>query len=209
MYGSAFQILFLGEDQPWSKLSQTLAEAPGVSVKIHRTRSLNELFLVLAGGSWHAVALDAHAWNFQGLHFVEKVRSEYPALPIIALYSPAVPDLHSKAIHSGASRCLAVEHLTAGAVHDAVLSCLSENKSESHLRRESQMPLSFVGPGGSELPASKNQIISHALNNLLCVISSNADILEDHLQSTGPDFHSIAEIKKAAKSAAELMRHLK
>jgi len=209
MYDSVFQILFLGEDQPWSRVSQALAEAPGVSVKVHRTRSLNELFLVLAGGSWHAVVLDVHAWNFQGLHFVEKVRSEYPAFPVIALYSPAVSSLHSKAIYSGASRCLALDHFTADALHGAVLSCLSENKSKSHLRKGSQMPLTLVGPRGSELPASKNQVISHALNNLLCVITSNAEILEDHLQSSGPDIHSIAEIKKAARSAAELMRHLK
>ena len=209
MYDSAFQILFLGEDRPWAKVSQSLAEAPSVPAKVHRARALNELFLVLAGGSWHAVVFDVHAWNFQGLHFVEKVRSEYPAFPVIALYSHSVSGLHSKAIHSGASRCLAVDHFTAEALHEAVLSCLSENKSKSHLRKGSQMPLPLVGPAGAEHTASKNQVISHALNNLLCVITSNADILADHLQSSGPDIHSVAEIKKAAMSAAELMRHLK
>lgn len=209
MYDSVFQILFLGEDRPWAKVSQALAEAPGVPVKVHRTRSLNELFLVLAGGNWHAVVFDTHAWNFQGLHFVEKVRAEYPAFPVVALYSPSVSGLHAKAIHSGASRCLAVEHFTADALHEAVLSCLSDNKSKSHQVRSSQMPINLAGPDGIEAAASKNQIISHALNNLLCVITSNADILADHLQSSGPDIHSVAEIKKAAKSAAELTRHLK
>ena len=57
-------------------------------------------------------------------------------------------------------------------------------------------------------PASRMEVISHALNNLLCVISANADILADRLPDSDPAAHSVAEIKKAAKSAADLMRHL-
>ena len=209
MYDSAFQILFLGEDQPWLKLSQALADAPGVSLKVHRARSLNELFLVLAGGRWHAVVLDVHAWNFQGLHFVEKVRSEYPAFPIVALYSLSVSGLATKAMTVGASRCLDLDHLTADALHSAVLFCLSASKSQSHLRKDSQMQLTFNIPEDSSPSSNKNLIISHALKNLLCVISSNADILAEHLDSSGPGVHSVSEIKKAARSAAELMRQLK
>lgn len=209
MYDSAFQILFLGEDGPWQKLSQALAEAPGVSLKIHRARSLNELFLVLAGGTWHAVALDLHAWNFQGLHYVEKVRSEYPALPIVALYSLSVQGLATKATTVGASRCVDLDHLSADALHSAVLSCLSDNKAKSHLRTDSQMQITLDLPQNSLPTASKNLLISHALKNLLCVISSNADILAEHLESSGPGVHSVSEIKKAARSAAELMRQIR
>jgi len=209
MPDSAFQMLFLGEEIAWSKVSQAIAEAPAASLRVHRLHSLNELFLVLAGGNWHAVLLDLHAWNYQGLHYVEKVRSEYPALPIIALYSPSVPELEAKAATSGASRSLLLEDVSAFFLRDAVLSCVSEHKSQSHLRKASSTQLALEIPDTAPFPSTKNQIISHALNNLLCVISANADLLAEYVASTGPGTHSLTEIKKAARSAADLMRHIK
>jgi hypothetical protein len=76
------------------------------------------------------------------------------------------------------------------------------------------MNLPLQNPEGVAMTFSKNQVITHALNNLLCVISANADILADKLSDStgpgiGPDFRPLSEIKKAAQSAAALMRHLK
>lgn len=208
MYDSDLQILYLGEDLAWSKISQSLADAPRVSLKIHRAQSLNELFLILAGGAWQAVLIDVHAWNFQGLHYIDKVRSEYPVFPILALYSTSMLDLAAKARNVGASRCLPLEQFSADALHAAVVFSLSEQKSQSHLRKPSPVQLAFNLPDTSSLPSSKAQI-SHALNNLLCVITANADILAEHLNGSASGNHSLAEIKKAAKSAADLMRQLK
>ena len=59
------------------------------------------------------------------------------------------------------------------------------------------------------LPVSKVDAISHAVNNLLCVINANADILSDQLDSTHNATRSVTQIKKATKSAADLMRLLK
>jgi DNA-binding NtrC family response regulator len=209
MSDSAFQVLFLGEDFAWAKLSQSLVKAPHSNLKVHRAQSLNELFLVLAGGNWQAAALDVQAWNFQGLHYVEKIRSQYPALPILALFFATAVNLLSKAETMGASRCLGLEQLTAEALHSAVLSCLSENKSQSPFRRVPPVELTFDIPDGSSSGSSKTQVISHALNNLLCVITANADLLSEYLNSSGPGARSLEEIKKAARSAADLMRMLK
>jgi DNA-binding NarL/FixJ family response regulator len=210
MHDSAFHVLFLGEDRAWSRVSQCLLDAPRLNLKIHRAQSLNELFLVLAGGAWHAVALDLHAWNYQGLHYVNKLRAEYPAFPILALYFAAANDLGLKARNSGASRCLTLETLTAEAIHSAVVSCLSERKFQSHLRKAPPIPLNYsVAETSSSVTSSKTQVISHALNNLLCVINANADILAEQLGASGPGVRSLSEIKKAAKSASDLMRLLK
>jgi len=208
MYDSAFQVLFLGEDLAWAKLSQSLVEAPHFNLKVHRAQSLNELFLVLAGGNWHAVALDVQAWNFLGLHYVDKIRSEYPAFPILALFSSAAVELSSKARTVGASRCLALEQISAEALHSAVLSCLSEKKFQSHSREASPVQPTFHFREGSSGGSSKTQVISHALNNLLCVITANADILAEYLSASGPGARSLAEIKKAVRSASDLMRML-
>jgi len=208
MHDPSFQILFLGEDRTWAKISTSVNESHA-TMKIHRAQSLNELFLILAGGTWHAAAIDITAWKYQGLHYVDKIRSEYPAFPILALFPSPEGELAVKAKNSGASRCLAVDHLTADTLQLAVLSCYSEKKSQVHSRKAPPMQLSYEVPISASGVSSKNQVISHALSNLLCVITANADVLADRFESSGPEGRSLAEIKKAAKSAADLMRLLK
>jgi CheY-like chemotaxis protein len=209
MYDSAFQILFLGENLAWSKLTEALAEAPDTPINVVRANSLPELLSALAAGYWQSVTLDVHAWNFQGLHFVEKVRGEYPAIPILALYSTFLKDLDTKAITSGASRCLPLELLTAESLHTAVVSCISEKKSKALMQKVPPMQLSADVAELAAFPSSKAQVISHALNNLLCVITANAEILADQMQNSGPGVKSLSEIKRAAKSAADLTRQIK
>jgi DNA-binding NarL/FixJ family response regulator len=209
MHDTSFQILYLGEDLAWSKISTALSDAADSPLKIHRAQSLNELFLVLAGGNWHAVAVDIRAWKYQGLHYVDKVRSEYPALPILALYSLSENELALKAKAIGASRCLLLEQLTPASVHSAVASCLSEKKSPFHSRKAPSMPANVDSGDSAAIVSSKNESISHALSNLLCVISANADVLADHVALSGPGGRSLSEIKRAAKSAADLTRLLR
>jgi len=207
MSNSPFHLLYLGEDRAWSRLSQALAAAPRASIKTHRAQSLNELFLVLAGGRWHAVALDVHAWNFQGLHYVDKVRSEYPSLPILALYSSAVNDLANKATNVGASHTLALEDLNTDSLLSAIFSSLADLHPHSQPRKDSSVITAFAL--SDTTPSSRTQAISHALNNLLCVITANADLLAEHVPHDSSGERSLIEIKKAAKSASDLMRQLK
>src|SRR5580700_10002572 len=208
MQDVVFQILFLGENSSWHKISGLLAE-PAAFIHVHPVDSLADLFQALALGRWQAVAIDVHAWNFQGLHYIEKVRSEYPALPIIALFSRSIPELDTKATTCGASGCIALDHLTATALHNAVCSALEDVESQFFLDRDLQTHLPANDSGTPALTFTKNQVITHALNNLLCVISANADLLSDSLDGSSSDSHPLSEIKKATRSAAALMRHLK
>jgi len=209
MQDSVFQILFLGENASWSKLSQAVATSPETPLQVQRLDSLADLFQSLAVGQWHGLTVDIHSWNFQGLHYVEKVRSEYPALPIVALYSPSVREIDKKAMTSGASRCLSLSELSAETLHAAIASTLSESKLQFILEKGQQMRMPSQDMEGVTISLSKNQVITHALSNLLCVISANADLLADNLRGSGPDPRPLSEIKKAAQSAAALMRHLK
>jgi len=209
MFDPVFQILFLGENPSWLKLSQAIAEAPKTALKVHRKQSVSDVNRALAAGRWDALAIDLHAWSFQGLHCVQKIRSEFRALPIIALLYPNVKDLDAKALEAGATRCLTMDHLSADALRGAVLSSISEKHSQVYLRKGSQMALAFAARKDSSFPASKMEVISLALNNLLCVISANADVLADRLPGSDPAVRSVTEIKKAARSAADLMRELK
>jgi DNA-binding NarL/FixJ family response regulator len=208
MHDSVFQILFLVDTSSWSKLSQALLDAPHAPLRVHRLDSLADLFRALAAGRSHALVVDVHARNFQGLHYVEKVRSEYPSFPIVALHTPSIPDLDAKATTCGASCCIALDQLTIDSLHRSVASILADSNSQFVFQKSSHT----LPPNSANPPAlvfSKNQVITHALNNLLCVISANADLLSDTLNPSGPDARPLTEIKKAAKSAAALMRHLK
>jgi len=209
MYDPVFQILFLGENPSWLRVSNALAEAPDAPLHVHRSQSPTELLRLLAAGRWDALAVDLHAWSFQGLRVVQKIRSEYPAIPVFALLYPSVKDLDKKAQQAGASHCLSLNQLTADMLHTALLAVHSANKAQAHLRNGSPMDLAPGDPRHDErFPVNRMGAISHTLNNLLCVISANADILAEHLTGSDPSAHNVAEIKKAAKSAADLMRSI-
>jgi len=115
MSDNVLQILFLGESPSWLKLSQAILEAPDVPLQVHRAQSPSDAFRVLSRQKWDALAIDLHAWSFQGLLSLQKIRSEYQAMPLIALVYPAVKDLEKRALESGASRCLTLDKLTASA----------------------------------------------------------------------------------------------
>jgi len=201
MYDPVFQILFLGENPSWLRVSHALAEAPEAPLRVHRSQSPAELLRLLAAGRWDALAIDLHAWSFQGLRIVQKIRAEYPAIPVFALLYPSVKDLDKKAHQAGASHCLSLNQLTADVLHTALLAAHSANKTQAHLAPDDPQH-------AERFPAHRMNAISHALNNLLCVISANADVLADRLDGSDPAAHSVAEIKKAAKAAADLMRRI-
>lgn len=205
----SFRCLFLGENPSWLKVSHAIAQSPSVSLVVQRTPSFTEAFHDLSAGPWDVLAVDLHAWSFQGLRSIQKFRSEYPALPILALLYSSVKDLDTKALRAGASRCLSLDDLTAVAIHDVILSLITEKKSQAYLRKDSNMELDLYYRKGSTIPATRAEVVSHAVNNLLCVISANADVLADHFASSDPAVRSVDEIKKAAKSAADLIRNLK
>jgi len=209
MHDTVFQILFLGENPSWMRVTNALAEAPAAPLRIHRSDSPSDLLRVLAEGYWDALAIDLHAWSFQGLRVIQKIRTEYPAIPVLALLYPSVKDLDKRAQQAGASHCLPLNQLSADLLHTTLLEAHSEQKAQGHLRKpdETELP---IGPRVSgHYLSNRLEAVAHTLNNLLCVISANADVLADQIPGSDPAVHNVAEIKKAAKSASDLMRNLK
>ncbi len=209
MFAQSFRCLFLGENPSWLKISQALAQTPSVSLAVERSSSFVEAFRALSAGPWDALAVDLHAWSFQGLPSLQKFRSEYPAFPILALFYPSLQELDTKALRAGASLCLSLEDLTAEALYNSILSLLTEKKSQSHLRNDVDPDLRLYYRQDSTPPQTRAEMVSHAVNNLLCVINANADVLADRFAESDPAVRSVDEIKKAAKSAADLIRNLK
>jgi DNA-binding NarL/FixJ family response regulator len=209
MFAQSFRCLFLGENPSWLKITAALAHSPFVSLTVQRASSAAAAFSDLSVRSWDALALDLHASNFQALDSIHKFRSELPFFPILALFDPSaqdLADLATKALHAGASRCLSLHDLTAETIHHAIRSLTPDAQTQSLLRRHADVTPYFRKD--SAHPPSRAEVVSHAVNNLLCVINANADVLADHLAESNLSARSIQEIKKAAKSAADLIRSL-
>jgi DNA-binding NarL/FixJ family response regulator len=92
-------------------------------------------------------------------------------------------------------------------VHDAAIVARTSKKPVAALRKTLQAQPAN-GTGKELVPETKTELVSHAVHNLLCVISANADILADQIDGSHPAARSVDQIKKAAKAAAELMRQL-
>ena len=207
MFAQSFRCLFLGENPSWLKITKALAQSPFVSLTVQRAYSFDDACHTLSTSPGDALALDLHASNFQALDSIQKFRSELPVFPILALFDPSAQDLATKALRAGASRCLSLHDLTAETMHHAIRSLIPERKTQPAVQKDSDVGLYFRKD--SAHPPSRAEIVSHAVNNLLCVINANADVLADHFADSTLAAHSVHEIKKAAKSAADLIRSLK
>jgi DNA-binding NarL/FixJ family response regulator len=207
MFAQSFRCLFLGENPSWLKITKALAQSPFVSLTVQRAYSFDDVCHALSTGPGDALALDLHASNFQVLDSIQKFRSELPVFPILALFDPSAQDLATKALRAGASRCLSLHDLTAETMHHAIRSLIPERKTQPAVQKDSDVGLYFRKD--SAHPPSRAEVVSHAVNNLLCVINANADVLADHFADSTLAAHSVHEIKKAAKSAADLIRNLK
>jgi DNA-binding response OmpR family regulator len=82
--------------------SGIVTEAPDVPLHVYRAQSPADAFRALSTEDWDALALDLHAWSFQGLISVRKIRAEYPTMPLIALAYPAVKDVEKRAVEAEA-----------------------------------------------------------------------------------------------------------
>jgi DNA-binding NarL/FixJ family response regulator len=210
MFAQSFRCLFLGDNSSWLKITESLAQSPLVSLSVQRASSSAAALNTLSTPSWDALVLDLHASDFQALDSIQKFRSQLPAFPILVLLEPPAQDfadLATLALQAGASRCLSLHDLTAETMHQTILSLIRARKTPPPLRTDSDLCLHFRPD--SAHPPSRAEVVSHAVNNLLCVINANADVLADHFASSGLAAHSVHEIKKAAKSAADLIRNLK
>jgi len=205
------QVLFLGELPFWLRISQSVVEAPGASFEIHRSASLRDALRRLDSERWQALLLDLSHPSAQELLAARKLHTGISSIPVIALLPISDAQFQTAASVAGAAVSLLLEEVNSVSLQTAVLSAINSNgnKDRKNSRKGSSMLYAHVSEDFDRLPAAKVDAISHAINNLLCVINANADILIDQLDNAHNASRSVSQIKKATKSAADLMRLLK
>jgi CheY-like chemotaxis protein len=204
------QVLFLGELPFWLKISQSIVEAPAAPFQVHRSPSLRDALRRLDAEQWQALLLDLSHPSAQELLAARKLHDGMAIIPIVALLPIADPQFQSAASTAGAASTLLLNDVTSASLQHAVVTAINSTTLRMSYRKGTPMTLPLeTAVGMDRLPSAKIDAISHALNNLLCVINANADILTDQLDSTHNAVRSVSQIKKATKSAADLMRLLK
>jgi len=208
MSTAASQILFLGELPFWLKISQSILEAPSSSFQICRAASFDDAFRRLNSEKWQALLLDLSHPSAQELLAARKLHEWLDSVPVVALLPISDPQFHKAALQAGAASSLVLADLTGSSLQDALVAAINTDTIRNPSRKGSSMssPLEQASP--NRLPASKLDAISHAVNNLLCVINANADILSDQLDASHNAVRSLTQIKKATKSASDLIRLL-
>jgi CheY-like chemotaxis protein len=203
------QILILGELPFWLKISQSIVEAPSSSFRICRAHSLTDALRRLHAEQWHAILLDLSHPSAQELLAARKLHDGLDSVPVVALLPISDPQFHEAAVQAGAASSLVLADLNVASLQHALVTAINTETLRNSSRKVNSMSFPFEQSAGDGRPVSKVDAISHAVNNLLCVINANADILFDQLDSTHNAARSVTQIKKATKSAADLMRLLK
>ena len=203
------QILFLGELPFWLKISQSVLDAPSSSFQICRAHSITDALRRLHTEQWHAILLDLSHPSAQELLAARKLHDGLDSLPIVALLPISDPQFHQAAAQAGAASSLLLSELNVASLQHALVTAINTETLRNSPRKVSPMSFPFEHNSSDHLPANKLDAISHAVNNLLCVISANADILTDQLDATHNATRSLTQIKKATKNASDLIRLLK
>jgi DNA-binding NtrC family response regulator len=204
---TASQVLFLGELPFWLKISQSIVEVPSTSFQVHRSASLRDALHRMHTEDWHALLVDLSHPSAQELLVARKLVDRSATIPLIALLPIADLEFESAALGAGAASSLLLDHVNSGNLEEAVRKAIHGTKSKPSREKEGSMYFAH-GPISPDRAATKIELFSHALNNLLCVINANADILADQLDPAHNAARSVSQIKKATKTAVDLMRHL-
>jgi len=209
MLNAGSQVLFLGELPFWLKISQSIVEAPSSPFKICRAPSLTEALRRLNSESWQALLVDLSHPSAQELLAARKLHDGLDSIPVVALLPISDPQFQEAAVQAGAASSLVLADLNVASLQHALVTAINTETLRNSSRKASSMSFPFEHNSSDRLPANKLDAISHAVNNLLCVINANADILTDQLDASHNATRSLTQIKKAAKNASDLIRLLK
>lgn len=208
MSHETIQILFVGELTTWLKIAQVVVDSPSASLQLHRAASIPDAIRRLSAESFDAILGDFTAADGQELLSAMKDHPAIQHVPLVALLPSHDPILEAAALSLGAAGCVAGDSIRSASIQEAIVAAIRSKRAVKTVRKGGPMQLTPVSTSEFVIPGRKIEVISHALTNLLCIISANAEILADQVDASHNAVRSVNQIKKATKTAAELMRQL-
>lgn len=209
MFDSALQVLFLGETSVWWKVAQAIVEAPNTSLEVHRAATVRDAMRSLVSRKWDAVLVDFSDSQNENFLSVPRMFPDGHAIPMLAIVPKLGGEAERRATLIGATACLGVDQISTERLQQAVRAAIERKAILGGAGKIERTDSVRAENGGPMYPVTKIEAVSHALNNLLCIISANADILAEQPQASQNAERSILQIKEATKNAATLMRSLR
>lgn len=204
MQSQSYQILLIGEDSSRTQVyAQRLQEAEGASFEIQKAANWQSASQRLAIGAPDTPLPDAILWDLSAslaadLSSLKEATSLQPCVPFVLLVPEDQGQLKKQVLEAGANECLFRETLSKDLLQMAVRYAIERRQLEIMLRQSQKLEAIGRLSGG----------LAHNFNNLLCVIKGHTELLMEALQPADPAIRSVAQIRKAAESAAALTRQL-
>src|SRR5690349_10465205 len=137
MSNVASQVLFLGELPFWLKISQSILDAPGASVKICRAPSFNDAVRRLGSEQWQALLLDLSHPSAQELLAARKLDDGLGSVPIVALLPIGDRQFQEAAAAAGAAASLLLADINAASLQHALVTAINAETLRNSARKVS------------------------------------------------------------------------
>lgn len=204
MQARSYRILLIEEDPSRSQTyEQMLRDAKDASFDVQKETSWPSALQRLAIGAPDTPLPDAILWDLSAsleadLASLKEATSLQPCVPFVLLAPENQGQLKKQVVEAGANECLFRETLNKDLMQMALCHAIERRQLENMLRQSQKLEAIGRLSGG----------LAHNFNNLLCVIKGHTELLTEALDPADPVIRSVAQIQKAAESAAALTRQL-
>lgn len=203
MQARSYRILLIAEDPSRTQAyEQMLQDAEAASFEVERKTNWPSALQRLAIGAPDTPLPDAILWDFSAsleadFASLKEATSLQPCVPFVLLV-PEDRGLKKQVLEAGANECLFRETLSKDLLQMAVRYAIERRQLQIMVRQSQKLEAIGRLSGG----------LAHNFNNLLCVIKGHTELLAEALRPADPAIRSVAQIQKAAESAAALTRQL-
>jgi len=204
MQSQSYRILLIGEDLSRTQAyAQMLQDVEETSFEIQKETTWQSALLRLAIGAPDAPLPDAILWELSAsaaadLRCLKEATSLQPCVPFVLLVSEDQEQLRKHVLEAGANECLVRETLAKDLLQIVLRHAIERRQLENMIGQSQKLEAIGRLSGG----------LAHNFNNLLCVIKGHTELLAEALHPADPAIRSVAQIRKAAESAATLTRQL-
>ena len=204
MQSQSYRILLIGEDASRTQACiQMLQDVKDVSFEVETKTNWPSALsqFVSCAPDWPRP--DAILWVLTesteaDLACLKDATSLQSCVPFVLLVPEGQEQLRKQVLEAGADECLVGEKLNKDFLQMALQYAVERRQLENMVRQSQNLEAIGRLSGG----------LAHEFNNLLCVIKGHTELLTEALHPADPAIRSVAQIRKAAESAAALTRQL-
>ena len=202
MHSRSYRVLLIAEDPSRTQAYiQMLQDAEDISFEVETKTNWPSALSQFVSSAPDWPRPDAILWELSAstnLAFLKDATSLQSCVPFVLLVPEGQEQLRKQVLEAGAGECLVGEKLSQELLQMALRHAIDRRQLENMVRQSQNLEAIGRLSGG----------LAHEFNNLLCVIKGHTELLTEALHPADPAIRSVAQIRKAAETAAALTRQL-